>query len=82
VDAHRRLSYKEQRELETLPNKIESLEAEQSVLLDGMADADFYRQSGDKISLAMERLESLKRELEVCYERWQHLDSLSKAADG
>ena len=81
VDVRRRLSYKEQRELETLPDKIESLEAEQSVLHQGMADAEFYRQSGDKISLTIERLESLKRELEACYERWQHLDSLSEAAD-
>ncbi len=81
VDARRRLSYKEQRELETLPDKIESLEAEQSSLYERMADSDFYRQSGDEISLARERLETLKKELEACYEHWQHLDSLSKAAD-
>ena len=81
IDPRRRLSYKEQRELETLPDKIESLEAEQLVLQERMADSDFYRQSRDEISLATQHLESLKRELEGCYERWQHLDSLAQAAD-
>ena len=41
---NRRLSYKEQRELEGLPEKIEALEAEQSELHRLMGDGDFYRQ--------------------------------------
>jgi len=70
---NRKLSYKEQRELEALPKKIEDLEAEQSELSMRMGEAEFYRQSGDKIATAMERLEAVKNELEACYARWETL---------
>jgi ABC transport system ATP-binding/permease protein len=75
-DRPRKLSYKEQRELETLPAKIEALEAEQSGLHARMAEGDFYRQPGEVISATIERLESIKSELEASYERWQELESL------
>jgi len=71
----RKLSYKEQRELEALPGKIDSLEAEQLQLHTMMGDADFYRQSGDKISATMKRLEAVAKELEAYYERWESLES-------
>ena len=77
---NRKLSYKEQRELEALPEKIEALEAEQSELHRLMGDGDFYRQPGDKITAAMERLEAVKNELEACYTRWQTLETQARAA--
>jgi ATP-binding cassette subfamily F protein uup len=76
----RKLSYKEQRELEALPKKIEALEAEQSELRMRMGGADFYRQSGDKIAAAMERLEAVKNELEACYARWETLEAQGREA--
>ena len=76
---NRRLSYKEQRELEGLPEKIEALEAEQSELHRLMGDGDFYRQPGDKITAAMERLEAVRDELEACYSRWQTLETRAKS---
>ena len=76
----RRLSYKEQRELDELPAKIELLEAEQVELHARMASANFYRQSSDKIAAAVERLEALNRELELHYERWQTLESVAREA--
>jgi ATP-binding cassette subfamily F protein uup len=75
----RRLSYKEQRELEALPGKIESLETEQSQLHATIGDAGFYQQPGDIIAATMERLEAVTRELEVCYTRWQALESQATA---
>ena len=78
----RRLSYKEQRELEGLPAKIEALEAEQSELQGLMGDGDFYRQPGDKITAAIERLEAVRDELETCYSRWQTLESRAKGMSG
>jgi ATP-binding cassette subfamily F protein uup len=75
----RKLSYKEQRELAALPAKIESLEAEQSELRAAMNDADFYRQPRNKIAAATDRLETVARELEACYARWQALDSQANA---
>jgi ABC transport system ATP-binding/permease protein len=77
---NRKLSYKEQRELETLPKRIEALEAEQAALSARMGEADFYRQSGDKIATAMERLEAVKNELEACYARWETLEDQGRGA--
>ena len=45
-----------------------------------MGDAAFYRQAGNGIAASMERLESIQRELESYYERWQVLESLSDGA--
>lgn len=76
----RKLTYKEQRELEGLPGKIENLENEQMELHARMGDADFYRQSSDGITASIERLESIKHELESYYKRWQVLESLRDGA--
>ena len=78
---NRKLSYKEQRELEALPEKIEALEAEQSKLHTLMGDGDFYRQPSDRIAAAMDRLEAAKNELEACYTRWQSLETQARAAN-
>jgi ATP-binding cassette subfamily F protein uup len=76
----RKLTYKERRELEGLPSRIEELENEQTELHARMGDAEFYRQPSDNITATMERLESIKRELELCYDRWQTLESLNYGA--
>jgi ATP-binding cassette subfamily F protein uup len=72
----RKLSYKEQRELEVLPGRIESLEAEQAGLHAALSDAEFHRQAREKIAAGIERLEAITKELEKCYERWQILEKL------
>ncbi len=77
--ARRKLTYKEQRELEGLPGRIEKLENDQFALYARIGEADFYRQSSGSITAGLERLESIRRELDLCYERWQALESL---ADG
>jgi len=74
-DSKRRLSYKELRELESLPGKIEALEAEQAKLQTRMGEGDFYRQPSHMITAGIERLETVKKDLEECYARWQALES-------
>jgi ATP-binding cassette subfamily F protein uup len=74
----RKLTYKEQRELETLPAKIEALEAEQSDLHVCMGQGDFYRQESDKITATLERLKAVTLELEASYQRWQDLESVNR----
>ncbi|HMA82039.1 MAG TPA: ATP-binding cassette domain-containing protein, partial [Candidatus Binatia bacterium] len=78
-DKPRKLSYKEQREIEGLPARIEALEAEQFELHERMGEADFYKQASDKITATVDRLEAIRQELEACYERWQTLESLGAA---
>jgi len=78
-DKPRKLAYKEQRELEALPGKIEALESEQSELHGRMGDANLYRKSSDEITATMERIEAVKIELENAYGRWQELESIAGA---
>jgi ATP-binding cassette subfamily F protein uup len=79
-DKPRKLTYKEQRELKSLPGRIEALESEQTELHARMGDADFYRQGSEKITVTMERIETVKIELEACYARWQALESMAPSA--
>jgi len=70
----RKLGYKEQRELEQLPGRIEALEEEQERLHGQMADPGFYRQDGGTIAATRTRLEEVERELAQAYERWEQLE--------
>ena len=72
--APRKLSYKEKRELEELPKKIEALEAEQHELNSKMESPEFYSQDGAIITQAVERLEKIQIELSQVYERWGELE--------
>ncbi|MSR56813.1 MAG: ATP-binding cassette domain-containing protein [Planctomycetaceae bacterium] len=75
----RRLTYKEQRELETLPQVIETLEAEQALLHQRLADPAFYQQAGAEIAKVTGRSEALQHELQAAYARWETLDGVSSA---
>jgi len=71
----RKLSYKEQRELDALPARIEALEAEQQRLQAAAGDPGFYRQPGADIAATMERLRAVAAELADGYARWDELES-------
>jgi len=75
----RKLSYKEQREIETLPGKIETLEVEQSQLQAAVSAAGFYQQPGKAISATLARLQAVTAELEEYYARWEALESQATA---
>jgi ATP-binding cassette subfamily F protein uup len=70
---NRKLSYKEQRELDTLPERIEALEDEQARLQNTINSADFYRGDKDTITATLTRLEQVTNELETNYKRWEEL---------
>ncbi|HSQ78238.1 MAG TPA: ATP-binding cassette domain-containing protein [Nitrospirota bacterium] len=72
----RKLTFKEQKELETLPKRIEELEAEQQELQATMADPAFYRESGKKVTEYKARLAVLEKELTEVYKRWDELEAL------
>jgi ATP-binding cassette subfamily F protein uup len=73
----KKLSYKERREFDELPARIEALEAEQRALGATIADQDFYRQPAAAITAALERTQQIERELGELYSRWDELDSKS-----
>jgi ATP-binding cassette subfamily F protein uup len=72
----RKMSFKEQKELESLPQRIEELDAEHQRLIADLADPAFYRTSGDKVSAGKARLEALEMELAAVYKRWDELEAL------
>ena len=72
----RKLGYKEQLELEELPQHIEALEAEQEQLHVQMADPAFYQQDGEAIAAAKSRLGVVEAELAERYERWEALEAI------
>lgn len=71
----RKLSFKEQRELEALPQRIEVLEAEQHQLYQAMGDPMFFQKGKDEIANVKARVSSLERELAEAYQRWETLQN-------
>ena len=69
----RKLSYKEQRELDELPVRIEKLEAEQVALATLLADADAYTRDPKGVAVAQARVASIDDELLAAMERWEVL---------
>ncbi len=70
----RKLSYKEQRELELLPVQIQALEAEQAALNARVSDSGFYQQDKTAITETLTRLEELRIALVTAYARWEELE--------
>jgi ATP-binding cassette subfamily F protein uup len=71
----RKLSYKETRELESLPADIESLEAEQKALFARMHDPEYYRQPPEALRADQARAAEIERLLEEKLERWTELEA-------
>jgi ATP-binding cassette subfamily F protein uup len=73
----RKLAFKEERELESLPERIAALEAEQEKLHGTLANPEFYRSAGTEVAQLTIRLEELERELAVAYQRWEELEVMN-----
>jgi len=71
----KKLSGKEQKELETLPAKIEALEQEQAELTAKLADPAFYKKEAAKFAEVKQRLEIVEREHATAFARWEELEA-------
>ncbi|AKH69740.1 ATPase component of ABC transporters with duplicated ATPase domain [Spongiibacter sp. IMCC21906] len=69
----KKLSYKDQRELDSLPARIDQLEKELAILADQSGQAEFYQQAADVIAAAMAEMSDKQAELDACLERWMEL---------
>ncbi|MBM4076449.1 MAG: ATP-binding cassette domain-containing protein, partial [Planctomycetes bacterium] len=76
VSRPRRMSFKEQKELEQLPIQIEELETEQQQLNEAMSSPNFFQQDKGTISKVTQRIEAIQQELADAFERWETLESL------
>jgi ATP-binding cassette subfamily F protein uup len=74
--SHKKLSYKDNKELEDLPKKIEKMEEEQKGLQLQVSTSDFYQKAADVTQPVLDKLTTIEQLLSVAYKRWDELESL------
>jgi ATP-binding cassette subfamily F protein uup len=71
------LSFKEQRELESLPAEIETLEQEQSDIQSKFAQGDIFKQAPEQVKQLQNRLDEIETLMLEKLARWEALESLT-----
>ncbi len=71
-----KLSYKDQRELDKLPLKIEQLEQQQAQLEKQISEPGFYQSDRDQIQKVMKELAQVQEQLEAAFDRWGELEGV------
>ena len=74
----RKLTFKEQRELEALPAQIDELEAEHKALYERLVSPELYRQAGAAVAQVTSRYNQIEQELPLLYSRWEELEEILK----
>jgi ATP-binding cassette subfamily F protein uup len=74
----KKLSYKEQRELETLPGLIADLEAEQKTISEQLADPELYRQRPEEVQRLNQRFAEIDELLLENLEKWEAIEAKAK----
>ena len=77
-----KLSYKEQRELEQLPQLLEELETKITALQAEIADPAFFQQAHDITDAKLKALADTEAELETAFLRWEELEEKKNLTDG
>ena len=78
VKKSKKLSYKEQKELDQQPKLIEQLEAEQSRLEELIALPNFYQDPKINVEDILQQVARNQNELKNSYQRWEQLEELKK----
>ncbi len=78
----KKLSYKEQKELNTLPDKIDQLENQQSLLLQQINQPDFYKKPAEETENTLAQLQQTEQQLEQAYQRWDELEAMQAEMTG
>ncbi len=73
----KKLSYKEQRELDAMPQTIDALESNQHKLQQRIAEPEFYRQDKAVIAETLASLDEANERLAAEYARWEQLEHRS-----
>jgi len=76
-----KLGYKDQRELDALPARIEALESEIAVVHERMSDPEFFRGDTETIKSAQKELTRLESELERTFAQWERLEARRAALE-
>jgi ATP-binding cassette subfamily F protein uup len=75
----KKLSFKEQRELEQLPELIAALETEQAEISAKLADAELYRNQPDQAQKLNQRYAEIDELLMSALERWEAMEVRAKS---
>jgi len=78
ISTPKKLSFKEKKELQELPQLIESLEKEQQEIFNILSDADYYKKDPKEIETTKNRSEEMERDIASAYERWNYLEQISQ----
>jgi len=73
-----KLSYKDQKELNELPDLIDKLEKKQAAVNTEINQANFYQQGEDKTAKVLAELQKVEKKLEQAYQRWDELEALQE----
>lgn len=74
------MSFKEQRELEQLPQQLEQLEAEIETLQTEVGSSEFFQKDHQYTSDTLQRLAEKEQQLEQCLERWEILENMNSGS--
>lgn len=76
-----KLSYKENKELEELPGRLEALEAESSALIEKMSRQNYHSLSVEELRADADRMKAIEVETEEAYARWEALEEKRALAE-
>jgi ATP-binding cassette subfamily F protein uup len=71
----KKLSYKDQRELDQLPEQIEGLEIQIGEITELISQPDFYKSERAEIEKTEQQLADVQQQLNQSYQRWEELDA-------
>jgi ATP-binding cassette subfamily F protein uup len=74
--SNRKLSFKEQKELSSIAEKIQTLEKQREDLFNAMSETSFFQKPPQEIAQAKTQLAFLEDELLETFQRWEELESL------
>lgn len=74
--SNKKLSYKDNKELEDLPKIIEKMEEEQEGFQEQVNSPDFFQKDAEATQAVLNKLADIEKRLSVAYARWDELESL------
>lgn len=79
VKRSKKLSYKDQRELDALPELVEQLEADIESLQTQVNAPEFFKKTAEETTPVLNQLQELESKLDAAFSRWEELEALSQA---
>ncbi len=74
----KKLGYKQQQTLDSLPEKIAALETQLSSLHDQISDVNFYTGDQQQVNKVLADAKQIEQQLEQAYAQWDELESLQE----